>query len=1410
MALLDKAAGKPPTAEEVAKRGAEEGAPKAEEATGITLPTEEQAKNAQDLAEDLGGSVVYQNGDIGLIRGYRKDGQPAYVPFFGKLRGKVDIDNYTGTHINEAQKAELRNAKLALEDAAAKKHAYDPFVKYDEKGLAVSQSISKDFAGVIAGWKDLIVPNVKLYVTTVADALANRGELTGPERAAGTAALNPNELGSARYIGNNTYYIALEHGENFKQVLETLGHELGHIHEKETLSRASPSTQAALKADHLKWLSSQIGKSARELVDSLRAYETGKTTKVPEGLPAEKAISYWRSFSEYYADQVSRWAVSDKKPVSVVEKFFADIGAQLRKFYQTLRGQGYLPTETFRKYINETTKNLDLTPTEEPSRESLAAKSSVEPQVAQAQKVAEVKSKAVEKAQDKVDRSHSGGQAGAALSDFVKGKATSSDTVNLLNSVWDATSAASKRFIVKALTTDDITRAVGEQVKNLPVLNKLVGKLEVMRYQMLRDLAGKIPAWKEFNMKSTEGGKLLADLMHKSTLLNVDPTAANRAAALQGKSAKRRSEINDIHDMWDKLGTYRNGDGQKVYKMALESYRDIYQRQKALLKDKIANSALEGDIENPESEKGKRWAELNNRFNKSEKDVYFPLMRYGKYWFRIGNEYAREFYMFESAVDRNMALRNRVEELQKAGDARSIEKMKEDLDIDLGDSINDLRNKNVLADPDNFLKNILDKLDGDGVKDIEGVKDLVTQMYLAQLPERHILTRQLHRKEVTGFGSDALRNYVVSMHTAANQLSRLTYADQIRNTVGQAYAELAGNPKKNEIMPFVDEMAHRASAQINPIYHDDLFAKIANLGSKVAFLWMLTAPKSALINWTQLPIVGLPLLSARYGADKTLAMAARHMNLFNVLSTVERDAEGNVTNKWAKPSIKDSGYILNNPDVGKRGFLSRLWQHGDDHDVFGSTYMGDLSGRTRVSTASYDSPISSGARAVYNFMTGGFHHLERINRETMFMSAGELEFDKAKAAGFSDKAAEKMALDKAMELTHEAMFNFSQYNKPTWFRGSEGKLAFQFMYYPLQMASYLVRNFYNMLPYLNKEGKKEAATKLFGTLGMTWMFAGTVGLPMYGVVMGLAEGLRNLARPGMNTDAANPDYDDDDQGNPLGKRSLDLWFKESFLPNHFGPGSNIASSLGLSPEQAELLTRGIKIGPISALTDLNLSALSLDHMFSKDDTPAQNAKTAIGAWFLDDELGPLGGLMMQTAGAWDDLQNGRGERAFEKMLPAFFKGPVVAMRLAHEGSLTPQGAEIRSAEWYTTGKLLAQSLNFGSATVADIQESNILAKRIVAQVDIKRTQLMNQYNNAYQTLNRDPSELNQKTLDDVQNRIDIFNYKNAIPPLMITGKILAESIANKNKEINTSENGMVAAKELRPYIFGLLGNRPTQ
>jgi hypothetical protein len=333
----------------------------------------EQKEYGRRHAEDLGGSVVYQNGDIGLIRGYSQiTGQPAYAPFIKNRRAALDVDTYTGSEFTDKQKEELKTAKQRLEKDAVTKHEAAPFVLYHDN-LAVSQSISEQLTKVIGGWKNLLLPNIKLYVTTVEDARTNKDAFTGPERAVASSALDPNELGSARYIGDNTYYIAITPNTNTAQVLELLAHELGHLHQKEVFNRSSPETKAALKDEHMKWLDGQESKSARELVDSLRAYETGKVTTVVD-MPAKELDAYWKSFSEWYADQVSRWAVSEEKPVSVVDKFFASVGKALRKFYQTVRGQGFLPNETFRKYLNESVKNIDLAPIEEPTGESLSAR----------------------------------------------------------------------------------------------------------------------------------------------------------------------------------------------------------------------------------------------------------------------------------------------------------------------------------------------------------------------------------------------------------------------------------------------------------------------------------------------------------------------------------------------------------------------------------------------------------------------------------------------------------------------------------------------------------------------------------------------------------------------------------------------------------------------------------------------------------------------------------------------------------------------------------------------------------------------------------------------------------------------------------------------------------------------------
>jgi hypothetical protein len=86
-------------------------------------------------------------------------------------------------------------------------------------------------------------------------------------------------------------------------------------------------------------------------VDALRAKTTAKRTGVVEGKMAADLKDYWRSFDEWYADQVSRWATTSEKPIGVVEQFFARLGRALRTFFGNLKNNRYLPNETFKEYL---------------------------------------------------------------------------------------------------------------------------------------------------------------------------------------------------------------------------------------------------------------------------------------------------------------------------------------------------------------------------------------------------------------------------------------------------------------------------------------------------------------------------------------------------------------------------------------------------------------------------------------------------------------------------------------------------------------------------------------------------------------------------------------------------------------------------------------------------------------------------------------------------------------------------------------------------------------------------------------------------------------------------------------------------------------------------------------------------
>jgi hypothetical protein len=958
-------------------------------------------------------------------------------------------------------------------------------------------------------------------------------------------------------------------------------------------------------------------------------------------------------------------------------------------------------------------------------------------------------------------------------------------------------------------------------------LDSLVRQLPAMRSQRLRVLDNEVKPWNAFNAKHPEGGTKLADLMHASTLSQVDPYKYTHVAEALAKDATlkelvkngsskktindRRALIDFVYGLrreLDSYGTKKDGisEGQRIYNMVREGYQRTFDDSMNLIEKTVRDSEIDPKLKAKALDRLTSW-----KADVSKLEVYFPLMRQGRFWARVGKGKNAEFYLYRSAEARDKDAQRIVQELNTKGNTGVLKDFLADGTIDRGDDVASLRQQIAKGGEgaSKVLGDIYDLIDSGGaVTDTEQLKDALFQMYMLTLPESDLRRRLATRKGITGFGADAVNNYITTQNTAAYQLARREMATPIRNAVMEMYDSMRNDPDKLRVMPFADEMAKRASLELAPSYtHPDSidYNKLASAGTKAVFLWMLSSPKSALVNMTQVPIVGLPTLASKYGWRTALAHIGKYYNFFDKFGMTRTDENGEVVTKWGSPQVADSKYITEHKDPEMRKALTDAWNYFNNQDIYSATYAADMSARSRVTSAEYNGPLSRATRTAFNFMTGAFHQMESINRQIMSMAGFELEYKKLRAEGVEPEEAASRAQKEALKNTYESQFDFSQYEKARVAKSPLGRVAFQFMTYPYHMTSFLVRNGVNMLRQLPPAERREAAIKFFGTLGMTGLFAGVTGLGVgpisYSSIMATAEGVRNATRPADDDGS----YDENDDGNPLGKRNLDLWFREWFLPHYFGPGGTVATKLGLSDQQAALLERGIKVGPISALTDLNFgTSVSLDNLWFRDDSPAQTHTAALEQAMLQHMLGPLGSLGVSAAGALDDFENGRGERGVEKLLPAFFRGPAVALREAAEGATTPNGDVIKPADWFTINKLLGQSIGFNSTEVADIQKASIMAKQLATGIEKEKAKILNQVDQAGQRYERNPNDRTEAEYDTAIQKVTDFSLHNPIPGLAITGDELQKSLRDRAMARARAINGLSLEPKLEPLFLSLV------
>jgi hypothetical protein len=1116
----------------------------------------------------------------------------------------------------------------------------------------------------------------------------------------------------------------------------TVLHEILHAATVQKLYLGLKADQQGFSQD------AQVTKATRELIRIMRAAQDeflrlNRRGAVPKGV----AAIYEATDGEVFGDprEFLAYGMSDPdiqnflngiEDVAAAETFFSRFVDAIRDFF----GIGEDQHTAMTNLVNVTDKLLKARVAGDLKFLEKTEQKDAQKAEAGAQKVSAERKKKMSAAERKIARSRSAQE----IVDGIGVLTTLRDPkllMDALGSSAETLKIANLKALLPALQTNIIAEW-GEKlgIKGLAETWRGVQDMSAMRNNIMISASEISQDW--LKLQPGVAGRLLkgkkneitalADVMHYSTDRQIDPTKSTKDPVL--------------NNMWNDLSPQ----AKKVYEEVRDFYKAQYDLYRALLDKRIAEMNIPGDISDPDTAKGRLMADIKKLYESGSKiEPYFPLMRYGDYWLRVGKGKGSEFYMFESPYQREMFLKQRQRTWEAEGKTPDIEK---------GNSLGGLRSASIQNNDGTLLKQIFETLDEPGAtKDLEALKDQIYQLYLTTMPEQSFRKQFIHRKGTAGFSGDALRNFVTSSVNMANQLSRLQYGPRLMQSIKRADGSLEEMPNKDKLEMLVREMQIRVEMDVYPEVTNPFLNTAANIANKSAFLYFMTSVKTAVSQLASLPVFGFPVLASRHNPAAVVKEMSRFMLLFNEFGVTKKNADGSTS--FVAPTVAESRLLT---EEEKRA-VEEMTERG----LAEVTMTYDLMDRKQTPTTKY-----AGAwQATTNAMGALFHHTERINREVMFLTSFRLSRGEGKS--FED------SIEQAVSDTYAALGNFTAQNRPRVMRSPVGRVLLQFKTFPAFVSTYMIRNLYRMTRDMDPAARKEARIQFFGTLGMSYALAGYVGVPGVSFAFGVAQSIINAMK----------DEDDED---PIEMRDIELYFRTVYLKNLFGDFKIGDKKLG------EILEAGL----LNSLTGYDLSSsLNMNNMWFPDlkesATYAQGVLETAMAF-----IGPFGSLVgKQFPAAIDDFQAGRTMRGFEKLLPNLFRQPVTAARYAEEGATTTTGAPIRDPEEFTKGQLAMQALGFRTEGLAKTQEMNFKVEALRQKVLQDRGKLINR-------LDTELTQGDEIAADNVMEKILIFNSRN--PSMQIEADMLNKALLARAKARMTSDRGFKVDEKLYPYLVELL------
>jgi hypothetical protein len=943
------------------------------------------------------------------------------------------------------------------------------------------------------------------------------------------------------------------------------------------------------------------------------------------------------------------------------------------------------------------------------------------------------------------DTFKAGPTARSFIRDVFSGKTSWSEVKEHMPSFLENAKDSTRKHLLGALTLRQLEDVVGPRV---PAFKDFINNMEGMldeRNAMLNKTRDIVKPWMAWQNKNKEKSKILNALMLDATRLGIDPET--------NKSDTR------LNKAWNDIGT----DGQEFY----IKVRDFYKNQldahiKTLLDRKSAALEAKG-LSKAQAEASQEYKDLEAHFREHTIEPYFPIRRFGQYWLQVGSGKSKEFYMFESAGERNKFQKQR---------EKQLEARKETKEISTGNSIRKLINENI--QDFEFLSKLKDLIQTETGSTRQELKnniiDSVEQIYLQTLPDQNIRKMFMNREGIQGMNQDMLRAFTASAFRIAYQQSRLAHSDKLYKAIDGAEARVEGMPanEKKVYGDYIGELEKRLQYMMNP---PDT-GKIPSFLSNVSFVWYMTSPASALVNMLGVPAVGIPVVGAKFGNFKTGAMMT------------------NYARKFATTGFKKDGKLAFPSFANKSDMFNERQQKAFDKFIADGlidiTLTHDIVGLAETPSNLYTGRIQK----VMQVLSGLFHGAEKFNREVVAMSAFDLSYEKNIKDGLGEDAAVKKAIEEAKDLTYKSMFDYSALNKPRFFQPAYAKVFLQFKQFSQQMTYMLARSAYEgfskkfdandrkdiggqinntrledgqetldgkdldaAIDKYIKEFKTEGKKRLMGTLGTTFIFAGATGLPGWAAFSSLMEILHYVFA------------DEDEEDVPF---DFDNWFK-NWSAETFGGfvGDSISRGVASQASGVDLADR-----------------MSLNDMWFRDQRKQPDMQSAAQAYLVS-LMGPAVGLGVNAFNAYDQYSQGHIDRAIETASPAIIKNSLKAARLGREGALTLSGDELIPD--FSNAEIAAQAVGFQPERLAQKQKANIEMKNAEQEIVKKHQHLLDA---AFLAIDTGDDDLFNRVMD----KISRFNSGN--PTMAITGENIANSVQRRYLQRAISVGGAKINKNL--------------